>query len=532
MNQDLIITARGIVNPLLPESTATTVVVRDGFIIAVGGQEAIAAAAPSARTIEVDGVLLPGLVDIHTHPVWGAIEQGMSLDLAGVRNKQELLAATQTRIEELGNSQWITGFNLDINAFGSEVSGKFFEEHFPGVKISFITADAHSMIVSPAVISELNITGGEQFADASRIDVDPQGQPTGYILELQAMDLVTDHYPAPSIETTAEYVLDVLEDMASTGLTSIHALDFADPSLEVLSYLDDRDLLPLSVRCSPLIPADSTEDVWRQALEQQSLGGKRWQVAGVKFMLDGTADNGSAWFHTPDCHGENDASLWRNPEGYRQAVMFFASHGIPTATHAIGDAAVAYALDTLELAGPVAAGAHRIEHLESIGDELLGRFAQLGVIASVQPVHGTRLTSPDGSDNWSLRLGADRAAHGWRTRDLLDAGASLALGSDWPIGVSDPRIALADAQLRRPVELPDQGTLHAEQAVTAAEAYHCMTRVPALASGQALGGLIAVGAPADITVFAQNPLTLDPEAQSTNPVLATIVAGQFQNHQP
>ncbi|WP_313812459.1 amidohydrolase family protein [Glutamicibacter sp.] len=530
MNADLIISARAIINPLAPATSDTTVAISDGIITAVGGGELVEAAAPTAEHITFDGVLLPGLVDIHTHPIWGSIERGMSLDLIEVHTKDDLLQATAQRIEELGSGQWITGFNLDINVFGAEVTGAFFEEHFPGAKISYMTTDAHALVVSPAIIAELGITGAEQFADASQIVVDAHGAPTGYILELQAMDLIMEHYPAPSTEQAAGYVLHELNAMAASGLTQIHALDFAHPSEDVLRYLDDRKLLPLTVRCSPLIPADSTIEQWQQALELQGLGGERWQVAGVKFMLDGTADNGSAWFHSPDCLGQNTHSLWRDPQAYKQAVEFFASHQVPTATHAIGDAAVAFALDVLEAAGPVAGGAHRIEHLESIGDELLGRFAQLGVIASVQPVHGTRLTSPDGSDNWSVRLGAERAAHGWRTKDLLDAGAPLALGSDWPIGIADPRVALADAQLRRPVERPEQDTLHAEQAVSAAAAYHCMTRVPALATAQPLGGLITAGAPADLSIFAADPLGLTPEEQSTNPVLATVVAGTLHNH--
>ncbi len=530
MNADLIISAKAIINPLAPESGDTTVVISDGIITAVGGDELISATSPSAQHLAVDGVLLPGLVDIHTHPIWGSIERGMSLDLIDAHSIQDLLQATDTRIRSLGANQWITGFNLDVNIFGEQVSGTFLEEHFPGVKISYMTADAHALVVSPAVIEELSITGQERFADASQIVLDSDGAPTGYILELQAMDLVMDHYPVPTTEQAAGYVLAELNAMAASGLTEIHALDFAQPSEEVLRYLDERGQLPLTVRCSPLVPADSTAEQWQEALELQRLGGRRWQVAGVKFMLDGTADNGSAWFHSPDCLGQNAHSLWRDPQAYKRAVKFFADHQVPTATHAIGDAAVAFALDALEEAGPVAGGAHRIEHLESIGDELLGRFAQLGVIASVQPVHGTRLTSPDGSDNWSQRLGAERAAHGWRTRDLLDAGAPLALGSDWPIGIADPRIALADAQLRRPVDQPQQGTLHAQQAVTAAQAYHCMTRVPALASAKPLGGVIAVGAPADLSIFAANPLQLTPEEQSTNPVLATVVAGELHNH--
>ncbi|MGQ3383190.1 amidohydrolase [Glutamicibacter sp. TV12E] len=531
MNADLIVRARGLRNPGGDPLAATTLAIRGDRIVAMGGDEILREHAAAHTRIEmIDGVILPGLVDIHTHPVWGSIERGTSLDLDRIGTLGELLAATGERIDQLGTRDWITGFNLDVNLFDGQPSGQILGERFPGVKISYMTADAHALVVSPAVIAHLGITGREQFADASRIHTDAQGAPTGYIVELQAMDLVMAHYPDLPIEQAADHVLAELSQMAACGLTGVHALDFAEPSEAVYKYLDDRGLLPLKVRCSPLIPADSGPEAWERAVEQQALGGRRWQVAGVKFMLDGTADNGSAWFAHPDCYGQNTDSLWRNPEAYRRAIAYFSARGIPTATHAIGDAAVAYALDAIEAAGPVAGGAHRIEHLESIGDQLLPRFAQLGVIASVQPVHGIRLTSPDGSDNWSVRLGSERSAHGWRTRDLLRAKAPLALGSDWPIGAADPRIALADAQLRRPVEQPGAMPLHLEQALTAAEAYHAMTSVPALAAGQEGGGILAPGACADLTIFARDPLSLEPRAQAANPVLATIVDGKLEDH--
>ncbi|MFI0466124.1 amidohydrolase family protein [Saccharopolyspora sp. 5N102] len=148
------------------------------------------------------------------------------------------------------------------------------------------------------------------------------------------------------------------------------------------------------------------------------------------------------------------------------------------------------------------------------------------MVASLQPVHGTRMTDPGQNDNWSRRIGPERVAHGWRTRDLIDHGATVALGSDWPIGVGDPRVALADAQLRRPVDEPDALPVQPGQRITAREAHAGMTRATAIAAGaDDRLGRIAPGYLADLTVFAENPLTLSPERQATNPILATVVDG-------
>ncbi|WP_415949279.1 amidohydrolase [Streptomyces sp. KLOTTS4A1] len=318
------------------------------------------------------------------------------------------------------------------------------------------------------------------------------------------------------------------------GLLAVHGpaqgfLDFGEPSEGVYRFIEAQGELPLRVRCSPLVPADSTPDVWQRIADQQQLKGRRWYVEGAKFMLDGTADNGTAWFDRPDTHGENREPLWRDLDAYRAAVLFFTERGIPTATHAIGDQAVRHALDVLEEVGPAGRAPHRIEHVEAAGDDVLARFARLGVVAGLQPAHGTRFTRADGTDTWSRRIGPDRAARGWRTRDLLDAGAVVALGSDWPIGPGDPRTGLADCQLRRPVEEPHTEPVQPAQALDARAAYRGMTWAAARAGGREHElGRIAPGYLADLTVFAANPLGLDPGAQAGNPVLATVVGGSVQ----
>ena len=129
-----------------------------------------------------------------------------------------------------------------------------------------------------------------------------------------------------------------------------------------------------------------------------------------------------------------------------------------TATHAIGDAAVQHVLDTLAKVVPAGSTVrHRIEHIETLPPDQVPRFAELGVVASMQPTHATDFTRADHSDNWSRRLGEQRANRAWPCRDILDTGAILTLGSDWPIAPYDPRAIIAAAQLRRPAARPDLG---------------------------------------------------------------------------
>lgn len=250
-------------------------------------------------------------------------------------------------------------------------------------------------------------------------------------------------------------------------------------------------------------------------------------MEGVKFFIDGTIDNGSAWLEQPDAYGENHESVWTDPEDFQKALRFFVERGIPTATHAIGDQGVRYVLEALEASGDARhLAAHRIEHIETIPDDLVGRFAQLGVAASMQPVHGTHHTRADRTDNWSVRLGGERAARGWRCRDLREAGVTVALGSDWPITPYDPRAMMADSILRRPVERPDVEPVQPEQALTALMALEGYTSHAAAAAG--LGqdmGSISVGKLADLTVFEQDPLLVTPDELARTSVVATIIGG-------
>jgi Predicted metal-dependent hydrolase with the TIM-barrel fold len=132
----------------------------------------------------------------------------------------------------------------------------------------------------------------------------------------------------------------------------------------------------------------------------------------------------------------------------------------------------------------------------------------------------------DQSDNGSRRLGSERAGNAWRTRDLRDAGAVVALGSDWPIAPFDPRTIIASAQTRRPALRPEIDPVQPEQALTARAALEGYTSQYWLSVGET-GGVLEPGARADITVFADDPLSVAPDTFATTPVLLTVVDGEI-----
>jgi predicted amidohydrolase YtcJ len=315
--------------------------------------------------------------------------------------------------------------------------------------------------------------------------------------------------------------------MAGSGLTGAHCLDMNSPdTLELLTAIEQETDLPLKLRISPWCTPNFCEENLPELAAVLGQHGRRWKVEGIKLMVDGTIDNGTAWLAEPDTNGESTAGLWLDPAQYSASVAYFHGEGVSTATHAIGDAAVEHVLNTLVALEPSAGTVHRLEHVETIPDELVEPFAAQGIAASMQPTHCTHFTRADQSDNWSRRLGPHRAANGYRTRDLRDAGALLAIGSDWPIADYDPRLIIADAQLRRPALQPDVPPVGPGQRLTALQALEGYTSHAAASIGCNDSGRIRVGAPADLTVFSLDPLASDPDDFAASVVLATIVEGE------
>ncbi|HEX4704706.1 MAG TPA: amidohydrolase family protein, partial [Pseudonocardiaceae bacterium] len=356
---------------------------------------------------------------------------------------------------------------------------------------------------------------------AARIVCDADGKPTGYLLEPAAIAVVENVLPVESAAGRARRLLDVLAAMASSGLTGGHVMDGEPETLALLDSVEARGELPMRLRLAPWCQPETDEDALREILDRQRGHGRRWTVDGVKFFLDGTIDGGTAWLETPDTHGDSTAPFWPDPADYSHAVRYFSDAGVPTATHATGDRAVRHALDTVEHIGqsPVR---HSIEHIETLPPHQIPRFAALGVAASMQPTHCTDLTRADQTDNWSTRLAGERADRGWPCADLRAAGATLALGSDWPIAHYDPRRVIAAAQHRFG---PDH---HVKQSLTAYEAVEGYTSHVARAAGRAAdSGMITAGHRADFTVLAANPLRVPAVELPDTPVAMTIVDGRL-----
>ncbi|MFJ8667520.1 amidohydrolase [Streptomyces sp. NPDC093600] len=518
----------------LPE---TAVAVSGGRISALGDDGGIRAlAGPSTTVIDLKGaVVTPGLVDGHLHPVSGA-ELTHGLDLSGCPDLGAVREALAREARTLAPGAWLHGWGLDPNVFGDRpVESAPFDAVLDGVPALLLLFDAHSMLASRRALELAGVDGPRTFDQASaEVVCDAGGRPTGLLLEDAACELVERVAPRPTREERRDRLAAALRGMAATGLTGGHVMDANGDSPALYADLDAAGELPLRLRVAPWCQPGTDADGLRGLIEQQGTGGDLWRTEGVKLFMDGTVDNGTAWLERPDCHGESTHAFWPDPAEYTHIVGELHRAAVPTATHAIGDAAVRHVLDSVEKAlagggGSTAARPvrHRVEHIETVPDDTLRRFAALDVVASMQPTHCCDFTRADHTDNWSRRLGEERASRAWRCRDLWDSGATVVLGSDWPIAPYPPLGVMAGARHRRPsrdLTLPPHGP---EQALTALEALQGMTVNAARAAGEEHeAGRIAVGHRADLTVFADSPLTTQATDLPDLPVLLTLVDGR------
>lgn len=507
----------------------TAIGVRDGRI-AVLGNESDAVQWPLRDPDNflsfVGATICAGLSDAHSHPVHGLLAV-RGADLGSVKDPEQLTETLAKLVKGRAPGEWIIGWNLRPEAFGDEPHRAPLDRGAPENPVFIRLFDFHAGVANARALEASGVIGAVDLPGTAEVVVDASDSPTGYLKEMPAMALVEGTAPAQTDEERADALLSLLGDMAASGLTATHSLTYDRGCAVVLDRIERQTELPLRVRLSPVfrnVRRDNDFSV-EEIIEMQGTGGRRWTIEGVKFFLDGTIDNGTAWLRKPDSCGESTRSTWDAPEDYARALERFHEAGVATATHAIGDAAVQHALrviSTFEVDND--SPKHRIEHVEIIDDELVREFAASGAIASMQPAHAVMSTRANGSSTFSDRL-EDRVEMAFRVRSLLDEGTTVAFGSDWPIGPFDPRAIMAMARTRN---VPRSGiaTVSRHEAVSARQALAAYTEAVAEIHGvQGKEGVVAVDAVADFTVFAADPLVIDPEELSDTEVLATFIGG-------
>jgi predicted amidohydrolase YtcJ len=515
-------------DPSRPRASAVAIDA-SGHIAAIGDDaEVRARCSPATELIEGAGLtVLPGLVDAHVHPVWGAtLARGVELrdvhDVAGLR---EALQAERAR---LGPQALVRGWALDYAVLqGVAFPGELLEELAGGpALVSYF--DIHTHVATPSALAAAGVTAPVALDGNSEV-VFADGRPTGELIELPAYWRVSDALDPLGPEELRANVRAHMRRFNALGLTGGHAMDGSLASYALLDELEAAGDLTLRLVVPLQLLPETTDEQVEELLRHRDDRGTLWRGGVAKFFADGVVETGTAWLEEPDARGGGGDCYWDDAQRLHDLTVRFARAGFQCATHAIGDRAVRATLDAYAEAGiPALPGGarHRIEHLEVLPDALLRRCVEEQVVVSMQPLHG-QWRAADRGDEWTLRLGPERSARVWRIHDAIEAGAAFALGSDWPVAQVDPLLGIGYARQRRLPGRPAMPVLDPELGLDPQRALAGYTTAAAAVVGeQALSGRVAPGMRGDLTVLGGDPTAVEADALAELPVALTVVGGR------
>ncbi len=507
---------------------AEAAAVRDGRIAAVGATADIRSlAGPATEVLDSGGgLVLPGFIDSHVHFVNGGFSAA-GVQLRGARSRAELVRRIAAKAGSLPKGEWILNGEWDHQLFDPiELPRRdWIDAATPDHPVCVNRLDEHMVLANSLALKLAGVTkatpvppGGEIVKDAAT------GEPTG-ILKDAAMDLVMSLIPDPSPAQTRRAVEAAMAAAAEKGITSVH-----DVSGEA-GFPIYQDLLregKLRTRISFYLPLTAAPSVLAFGLKP-AFGNDRLKFMGLKGFSDGSLGSATAYFFEPYADDPRTSGLLHGqmfPEGIMERRVLAADKaGLQVALHAIGDRANALVLDIFEktaAAGGPRDRRFRIEHAQHLRPEDAARFGRLRVIASVQPYH----LIDDG--RWAeKKIGAARVRMAYPYKSLLDAGATLAFGSDWPVAPMDPVMGIYAAVTRRTLDGKNPDGWGPGQKIPLEEAIKGYTSNAAFAEfAERDKGLIAPGRLADFVVLDRDLFRIPAEEILEAGVRMTIVGGE------
>ena len=476
-------------------------------------------AEPAKRVIDLGGKLvLPGFNDAHIHFLEGSL--GLTqVNLTGVCTRESI----QQKVHEFAaahpEADWITGRGWEYSCFpGNRLPTKQDLDAAVKDRPAFLIAyDGHTGWANSKALRIAEITAATKFTTFGEIVKDTAGEPAGSLKE-GAQTLVKRHIPPATRERKLEALRQGMRMAARLGITS---LQNASGNEEEAGLYDS---LPLTLRVSvalSILPQMSLQNV-------ELVRPKNVRVRAAKFMLDGVIESHTAAMLEPYSDGAKTAGepAWRQAE-FNRMVARADNLGLQVYTHAIGDRAVRMALDGYENALRVN-GPHdarfRVEHIETVSPADIPRFAKLGVLPSMEPIHA----DPDSADVWSNAVGPRRLPFGFAWRSFEQAGARLVFSSDWPASISvDPIRGIHCAVNRRTIAGEPKGGWVPEQAIGVETAIRGYTVNAAYAEfAEKTKGAIAKGMLADVVVLSQDLFKIDPMKIFETKVVMTVFDGK------
>ena len=530
---DLIITNAKVWTVDKAHPTAQAVAVLGDRIIAVGSNADVEVLRGRAtNVIDAGGkLLLPGFNDAHVH----FVVSGTRLDqvqLGDATSVQEFTRRIAERAKITPKGQWIEGGDWDETKWSppnlptkdvidpvTRDTPVFLEHH-----------DGHMALANSVAMRLAGVTAQTPDPPGGTIVRDAQGNPTGALKDA-ARNVVLKVIPPPSHEQRLRAMKRALERAAELGVTSFQDMndENSDSFLDIRGYGELWQSGELTARVY-VAPAISDWEQQAKVGIRHAFGSSSLRIGATKGYADGSLGSSTAYFFDPYSDDPKNSGLLgeqMHPLSQMRDWMTKAdAASLQICTHAIGDRAISTVLDLYADVVKANGGGNRrfrIEHAQHMAEKDFARFAQLDVIASVQPYQAI----DDG--RWSEgRIGHDRASRTYAFRTFLNHGVHLAFGTDWPYAPLDPLLTIYAAVTRATLDGKNPDGWFPEQKLTVVEAIEACTMGSAYAEFQEKGkGSITPGKLADMILLSDDILSIDPAKIRDVKVLKTIVGGRL-----
>ncbi len=493
------------------------------------------------EVIDLDGkLLLPGFNDSHLHFLSGG-HYLLGINLRPALSKEEFVniikeyligkegspSSFDSSRTSPGQHRWITGGRWDHELWKDKTlpTKELIDSVTQNTPVFVSRIDGHVGLANSKALELAGINKNTPDPEGGLIERNPEtGEPTG-ILKDNAMDLVFNIIPLPTLEENIEAALRALEEARKYGITSVQ--DMTQPE-ELDAYLNVNEIGKLSCRIYAIWKIDRYEDIVRSGV---TVGKEEGLIkrGALKGYADGSLGASTAWFFDPYVQNPATAGLPMDivTNGKLEEWSFDADRNrLQLCIHAIGDRANNYTLNLFEKIknnNSPWERRFRIEHAQHLQRDDIYRFSEIGVIASVQPYH----CIDDGV--WAeKRIGRERIQTTHAYKSLLGNNTVLAFGTDWPVAPLNPLYGIYAAVTRRTLDGKNPNGWIPEEKISVEDAIKCYTLNAAYASfEEKIKGSIEIGKLADFVVLSEDILTIDPIKIKDVKVEMTVFDGEI-----
>ena len=518
------------------------IAIDDGLIRATGSNRQIRRmVGPNTRVIDAGGnLVIPGFIDGHGH-FTSLGETKLNLDLMNVSSWQQVAEMVRQAVDEAQPGEWIIGRGWHQEKFdrspGRVVEG--FPTHeaisaiSPNNPVCLRHASGHACFFNARAMELAGINDDTPDPPGGEIIRDEQGRAIGIFSETAAglVDRVRSaqqqRTPAEREALTRRLVKLAEAECISKGVTSFQDAGSSFSTIDVIRRMAAENAY--DIRLYVMI-RESPERLARHMADYRMIG-DRLTVRAVKRSIDGALGSRGAWLLEPYSDMPDSAGLNTDPvEDVRESARLCKKHDFQFCVHAIGDRANRETLDIFEAHyksdPPMKDPRWRVEHVQHLHPTDIPRFAELGVIASMQAIHCT-----SDAPYVLARLGAQRASEGaYVWRKLVDSGAIVSNGTDTPVEDVDP-IACFHATVTR--QVGDGSRFYPDQSLTRLEALRTYTINAAYSAFEEdRKGTLRPGKLGDVVILSQNILTCSADAIRDARVLYTVIGGKVVYESP